>query len=179
MRFVLIISSLFIVLIVSPLFGQNASKDSCTCVPISVDSATNKAELIFFGEVLGVETNWMSGGMKYTFRVNGSWKQPTPEVFYLKSGWDDNCGAFFNKGERYLIFANKNFTAWRTTRCMPNQVWDNEKTTMLEGFGQSFTPTAETLDKGKFAWTIGLLGAGSILFFLLLIGRAWLRRKKE
>lgn len=158
-------------------FSQNASADSCTCVPIKVEQAVDSAALIFFGEVIGTETNWMSGGMKYTFRVNGSWKQPTPEIFYIKSGWDDKCGAFFKEGERYLIFANKNFTAWRTTRCLPNQNWPVEPS-LLEGLGTSFTPTANTIDTKSFAWTIGILGAVSIAFFFLLLGRAWMRRTR-
>ena len=160
------------------LSGQNSTVDSCTCVPLSLEAAQDSAELIFFGEVIGTETNWMSGGMKYTFRVNGSWKQPTTEIFFLKSGWEDKCGAFFKEGERYLVFANKNFTAWRTTRCLPNQAWTGDPA-LLEQFRQSFSPTSETIDTEGLIWTIGLLGLGSILFFLLLLARAWKRRKRD
>ncbi|MEZ4685326.1 MAG: hypothetical protein R3B47_04460 [Bacteroidia bacterium] len=162
----------------STLFSQEPKSDTCTCSVLSLEEARDSAELVFFGEVIAAETNWQKGGVKYSFRVNASWKQSVPQVIFVQSDWEKKCGSLFREGERYLVFGMKTFSAWGTNRCFPNLGWPVD-TAVVNLLGQSLPPDEHQASRRSFGLLIATLGGASMLFFLFLLGRAWIRRKKD
>jgi hypothetical protein len=158
--------------------GQNTSKDTCNCTMLSLEEAIDSAEIIFFGEVISAETNWQKGGVKYSFRVNASWKQSIPQVVFVQSDWKKECGSLFKEGERYLVYGMKTFSAWGTNRCFPNTVWPVD-TTVLNTLGDSIPPDEDSASRRSFGLLIAGLGGASLLFFFLILARAWKRRKRH
>ena len=80
---------------------------SCTNMP-EFDRAYEQSDVIFLGEVLGVE----SAEPEYydavwaTLRVEADWKGSPPATVRVLTGSNGaNCGFTFDPGERYLVFA--------------------------------------------------------------------------
>jgi hypothetical protein len=145
---------------------------------MSPEEAQDSAEMIFFGEVISAETNWQKGGVKYSFRVNASWKKSVPQVIFVQSDWKKACGSLFKEGERYLVYGIKTFSAWGTSRCFPNAVWPVD-TARINALGDSMPPDESKASRRSFGLLIAGLGGASILFFFFILARAWTRRKKD
>ena len=93
---------------------------ACECSSLADSIAFQQADLVFVGEVVGAETNWMSGGWKFSFLVKESWKQQTGQAYVVNSEWEKDCGYIFEQGKEYLVFVNRKFTP-KTNTCMGNR----------------------------------------------------------
>lgn len=89
---------------------------ACDCPAQSLDALRKRATHIFVGKVVRVETNWMSGGMKYTFQVSETWQRETDNLLVVNSAFPKQCGYAFQQGETYLVYAAKKFSL-RTDAC--------------------------------------------------------------
>lgn len=140
----------------------------CDCEPLSSQQAVEQADLIFKGVCTRVTTNWIAGGMKYSFAVAEAWKRRSDAHMIVNSGWESDCGFEFVEGQTYLVFANKKFSL-QTTRCSGTSLYDQD----LETFALvKELPPAEIAASpmvGMMIWTIAILGGFSILFVAFVV----------
>lgn len=143
----------------------------CDCTPITQpQAALDSADLAFVGTVTNVTTNWISGGMKFSFTVDRAWKRRVDSMVIVNSGWEGDCGARFETGKRYLVFANKKFSL-QTNRCNGTQSLASAGP-MLDYLDQQPTVAmAVSPMLTTMYWTIGSLGIFSLLFLAVVIFR--------
>lgn len=147
---------------------------ACECTPpASLAAAQAQADLVFSGRCTAVESNWISGGMKYVFEVNQSWNKTTSRLFILSTPWAKDCGDTFTPGQSYLVFVRRKFTP-KTYQCMGNQPLD-EAGAALDALGPGMPPEPSSLVVPMY-WTIGILGGLSLLFLGLILLRQRYRR---
>ncbi len=91
---------------------------ACECdLPLSPQAAADSADIIFEGQLVHQTTNWMSGGMKFTFAVRQYWKNRVDSVMVINSGFEQtDCGYAFQKDRVYLVYGQKKFSV-KTDRC--------------------------------------------------------------
>ncbi|MEL7343020.1 MAG: hypothetical protein AAGM67_21230, partial [Bacteroidota bacterium] len=142
----------------------------CDCTPLTAQEAVDQADLIFKGTCTRVTTNWIAGGMKYSFSIEESWKRRSDVHMIVNSGWESDCGFEFEEGQTYLVFANKKFSL-QTTRCSGTSLYRED----LEAFSllQDIAPAeiAPSPMVGMMIWTIAILGGFSILFVAFVVLR--------
>lgn len=154
-----------------PLMAQD-----CGCqVPGSLNEALKEADYGFTGKVIAVETNWISGGWKFTFQVDSSWKRAMEPVVIVNTGWEKaswkekGCGYLFQQGQSYVVFVKRKFTP-KTSVCSGNRLL-NEVERELPMLGKSL-PTRHSPQTGNMIWTMIGLGMFSFMFLaFVLFGR--------
>jgi hypothetical protein len=165
----------FATLLMASFLGLRAQE--CPCEPKnSPQEAIVAADIIFVGKLLRAETNWMSGGMKYAFEVERTWKMDADRMLYVNSEFERDCGYAFREGERYLVYANKLFTTKKTDSCSGSKpLLEAEADLAILGQG---SPTQTPASLNRAMWTMGLLIVGGILFLVLVVLRKKLIRPK-
>lgn len=140
----------------------------CDCQPLSTEEAVAQADLIFKGTCTRVTTNWIAGGMKYSFAVEKAWKRRSDAHMIVNSGWESDCGFEFEEGQTYLVFANKKFSL-QTTRCSGTTLYED---------GSAYQSLLEEESEGEIAaspmvsmmiWTIAILGILSVVFVAFVV----------
>ncbi|MEM6346020.1 MAG: hypothetical protein AAF927_19150 [Bacteroidota bacterium] len=145
---------------------------ACECIPLSTQAKIDSADIVFDGTVIYVNTNWMSGGMKYTFQVHQSWKRRTDTVMVINSGFaTTDCGYTFEEGQRYLVFARKKFS-FKTDACAGNMLIA-DATNYLSKLGQSQKPSQSSLVPLMY-WTLSGLTVFALAFMAFIV----LRKRK-
>lgn len=145
----------------------------CECIPPqNAQEAIAEANLIFVGKCIQSETNWMSGGWKFSFEVKETWKKGADRFMIINTGWEEqDCGYIFEKDSTYLVYAVKKFTL-KTDQCKGNKLLSEAKED-LQLLGQGDPPRQSSMVTMMY-WTIGILGAISILFVAAIV----LRKRK-
>lgn len=143
----------------------------CSC-PEKLNSP-EQANLIFKGKVIHVNTNWISGGWKFTFQIEKSWKRQTGKVLIINTAWEKDCGYIFEEGSEYLVYVYKGFTM-RTSACMGNTRWE-EARVLSASLGEELTPQPSS-NLPLMMGLMTLLGFLAIAFLALILVRA--KRKK-
>ena len=157
------------------LSGLQAQNCPCEAAPAPA-AAIEAADIIFAGRIIRVSTNWMSGGMKFTFEVEQYWKKRVDRYFVVNSGWESlDCGYLFEDGERYLVFVRKKFTA-KTDRCAGNQPLE-DALPALELLGPGSLPATSPDLPGMYLG-LAVLGLASLLFVAFVVLRKRLTGKK-
>ncbi len=137
----------------------------CTCDSLLPKAAFVQADLVVLGKCVFVNTNWMSGGMKYTFEVVNTWKRHTDQLFVVNSPFPQDCGGQFEVGKEYVVFVEKSFTP-KTNACMGNQLANQIDTS---AFGEPLFPQTSAM-ANMMIWTISGLAllAGLFVAFVVL-----------
>lgn len=145
---------------------------ACECVVQSPQAQIDSADVVFDGTVIYVNTNWMSGGMKYTFQVHQTWKRRTDTVMVINSGFaTTDCGYNFEQGKRYLVFARKKFS-FKTDLCAGNTLIADADT-YLNKLGPSQKPAKSSLIPIMY-WTLSGLTFLALAFMAFIV----LRKRK-
>ena len=147
---------------------------ACECENISNELAIAQADLILRGRVVSIETNWMSGGWKFTFLVNETWKGESGQAYVVNSQWEKDCGYLFKQGSEYLVFVNRKFTP-KTDACMGNRhIKQADDILRLLGPGNAIRP--QSPQAGMFNYIITGLAVMGILFMLVVVLRGKFKR---
>ncbi|MFK7925658.1 MAG: hypothetical protein AB8H47_27155 [Bacteroidia bacterium] len=142
---------------------------ACECINLGPQAKIDSADVVFDGTVIYVNTNWMSGGMKYTFQVHQTWKRRTDTVMMINSGFaTTDCGYNFEEGKRYLVFARKTFS-YKTDLCAGN-VLIEEADTYLSKLGSSQQPARSALIPLMY-WTLSILTVLAFAFMAFIVLR--------
>lgn len=142
--------------------------DSCDCEEPSLEVAFAAADFVVEGTCVFANTNWMSGGAKYTFEVAQSWKRSTDQLFVVNTPFESQCGAVFEEGKTYLVFVEKKFS-FKTFACRGNRLAAGVDVTVL---GDPMFPKKSPMAT-RMIWTISILALLASLF----IGFVVLRKK--
>ena len=105
-----------------PLFACKCCKDTLTA-----NERLENAWVVFKGTATEENNNWMSGGKKYTFVVEESWKQQANRVMYVNTPFEHLCGMRFEVGKKYMVFAKKDKRKLVTDCCFGNFETNEEK----------------------------------------------------
>ncbi|MEM6767822.1 MAG: hypothetical protein AAF824_24095 [Bacteroidota bacterium] len=128
-----------------------------------------QATYVFTGKVVGLNTNWISGGWKFSFQVEQSWKKTTSDFLIINTGWEDqDCGYVFEEGESYLVYVTRKFTP-KTRQCVGNKRL-SEAGEVLAWMGEGQTPARNAMAPAMF-WIVGLVGALSVMFIAFVVLR--------
>lgn len=151
-------------LICTTLTGLACPCDSTMTAQDFIDGANQ----IFVGKVIGVNTNWISGGMKYSFEVEKTWKRGADRLLFVNTGWDYECGFPFVEGEKYLVYGVKKFSL-KTSECMGTKALkEAEEDLKLLGVG------AQTRKSGlvpMVGWAMGAMVVLAMAFLAFVIFR--------
>lgn len=160
------------------LVGTGAAQaQACACEPAgSPEAAYEQADLVFEGKVIGLETNWISGGWKFTFAVTQSWKQQTNKVYIVNTPWEKDCGYLFEEGETYLVYVKRIFTP-KTNQCMGNRKV-SEAAERLALLGHGYPPQISIMYRQMVYLVSGLALLG-MLFLGFVIFRKKIRPHKN
>lgn len=154
------------------LFVGHARLFACECMDLGPQAQIDSADVVFDGTVIYVNTNWMSGGMKYTFQVHQTWKRRTDTLMVINSGFaSTDCGYDFEEGKRYLVFARKKFS-FKTDFCAGNTLIE-EADIYLSKLGPSQQPSQSSLISIMY-WTMGALAVLVFAFMAFIV----LRKRK-
>ena len=146
---------------------------ACDCSVVSTnEQAFEQADLIFKGKVVQVKTHWISGGWKYYFSVEKSWKRSTENFLSVNTPLEKDCGYVFEEGKTYLVYVKKGFNM-ETDACMGSLLWE-EAELRLPQLGQSY----ETAHSPLFMYTAWAVGGLSLLATLFLAYIIFHKRKK-
>ncbi|MEZ4772982.1 MAG: hypothetical protein R3D00_07360 [Bacteroidia bacterium] len=161
---------LFAVLFSLCLLTGQALAQPCSCEPdTDITQSFADADLVFEGKVVFVNTNWMSGGLKYSFEVNRTWKRPAAKYLIVNAPWEKDCGYPFKADSTYLVFVKKKF-GLKTDGCMGNTLISH-----ISGevpFAQdAFPPQNSTADTSFLAYTLGFAVLLSFLFIAMVVFR--------
>jgi len=140
----------------------------CTCKPVEITTAYNTADLIIEGEVVRITTNWISGGWKYTFKIDRSWKRSTDRVLFINSPWEKDCGSIFEEGKSYIVFIDKGFTM-KTQQCMGNVLVEEADATL--SYLEEGTPPTASPQVPYINFTLIILGVLALLFMAVVVLR--------
>lgn len=166
---ILLQSLLFLGVLNSPIYAS-----TCECEAISDEEAIAQADLVFRGRVVSIETNWMSGGWKFTFLVSETWKQESGQAYVVNSPWEKDCGYLFKQGSEYLVFVNRKFTP-KTNACMGNRhVKEADDLIKILGPGKPIRP--QSPQAGMFNWIITGLAVMGLLFMAMVVLRGKFRK---
>lgn len=128
---------------------------------ISLQEQIDQADIIFSGTCIFVNSNWISGGQKYVFQVDQTWKRRIDSLYIVNSKWIQDGGYVFKKDEQYLVYVDKGFTP-KTNICMGNKrLAEAEADLQLLGEGKA---PAKSSNISLMIWTVSLLGLFSFLF---------------
>lgn len=142
---------------------------ACSCEEGKVaQNYFEAANQIFVGQVIGVNSNWISGGMKYTFLVEKTWKRGADSLLVVNTGWDYECGYQFEKGKKYLVYGIKKFSL-RTDACMGNKLIE-EAEVDLQFLGEGNLPR-KSIAVPIAGWGMGIMVLGAMIFLAFVILR--------
>jgi hypothetical protein len=151
---------------------------ACDCEPKATpQEAYAAADIVFVGKVINAETNWISGGYKYIFQVERTWKMSADTLLYLKTPLEQDCGYIFEKGKRYLVYANKKFTAKETDSCSGSKTIE-EATEDLQLWGEGTTPRDPKMLKMNM-WTVGIAMVAGMVFLGVVVWRGGRRGRNR
>lgn len=140
----------------------------CNCEePANMQAALDQAQYAFVGTMIRTNTNWISGGWKFSFKVEKSWKKPVETLLIINTPWKQDCGYEFEEGKRYLVFVERKFSP-KTYACKGNRELEEGEEAILADLGKGYEPQTNKLQNTMF-WTIGILGALSIIFMAIVI----------
>lgn len=141
---------------------------ACDCEPKeSPQAAYAAADIVFVGKVINAETNWMSGGYKFVFQVERTWKMSADTLLYVKTPLEQDCGLIFKKGKSYLVYANKKFTSKQTDSCSGSKPIE-EATEELKLWGDGSTPRDPEMLKMNM-WMVGISMVAGMVFLALVV----------
>ena len=161
---------LLVLLFLAPNF---ATARKCGCdTPNSFDIAYEKANIVFVGTCMGVETNPIKGGLNIIFQVDSSWKRGIEKVATVHTNSANQCGYRFQPHERYVVFANKHHQSISTTNCEPNQLFEEGGQATIDKLGPATLPGRP----GK-AWNLILILGALTLAGMLFLAFVVLRKK--
>lgn len=156
------------VLFVASLSLQFA-RGECTCSPTAdLASAMVESDIIFRGVCLAENTNWISGGLKYSFEVSETWKKGTDRFFVVNTPFERDCGFLFEEGKEYLVFVQKKFSP-KTNRCLGTREI-GAAGNFLSGLGKGDKPRQSSLINPMY-WTIGFISLIPLIFMLVFFLR--------
>ena len=148
----------------------------CDSLP-TIQSAFNSANVVFLGAPASIIPNWISGGMKVTFKVEESWKRNIEKYFTLNVPEPANCGIAFDTDKKYLVFVSKNH-AYFTDSCSRTQLLENAKAD-LSFLGKSIQPGVDSSPKTAMYLMGGLVLAGmAFVAFVVLRKKIFSARGK-
>lgn len=151
------------------LFAGLAHVRACSCNPLSVEDAVEQADIIFRGKCLLGNTNWISGGLKYSFEVTETWKKGTDRFFVVNTPMQgEACGYAFVEGEEYVVFVSKKFSP-KTDQCMGNQPIGLADA-YLQQLGPGAVPRQSPLINSLY-WIIGFISLIPLIFMAVFIFR--------
>lgn len=141
---------------------------ACDCTPpASNEEALEASTFAFVGKCVLLNTNWMSGGMKYSFEVEQSWKQEAAPLMILNVPFIQDCGGVkFEVGKRYLVFVQKNF-ALKTNRCMGTKLAVEEE---IQALGEGLSPQKSSMAQ-PLIWTISGLVIACLALIVFVVMR--------
>lgn len=120
-----------------------------------------------------VESNWISGGMKYTFSVNRNWGKNTDKIMVVNTPFDRDCGYHFDQGRTYLVFATRKFNV-KTFFCSGNKPLSEAGADLARlGPGQ---PTRKSAQMATMMWVVAALGLLATLFVGLVVTRKFWKK---
>ena len=153
--------------------GQSEEPECAFPEATTVASALDIANIVFVGEFVDLNTNWVSGGYKLTFKVDQSWVRTTEPFITVNFPVNATCEIPFKKGEKYLVFVYKKFSL-KTDCCMPNLPLSQAGPALSE-LGESFPPSdspgTQSLPIIMTILTIG--GLELVLFVVLRKGKGY------
>ncbi|MEZ4825302.1 MAG: hypothetical protein R3C61_03265 [Bacteroidia bacterium] len=133
--------------------------------------AFESADLVFEGKVVFINTNWMAGGLKYSFEITRTWKRPAAKYLIVNTPWEKDCGYSFKADSSYIVFVNKKF-GLKTDGCMGNVSVSglSAETSLPKDF---FLPENNNTDKMVYflAYSLGIAVFLSIAFIALVVLR--------
>jgi hypothetical protein len=91
-------------------FAQTSEARACSCMKLTPAEGLSSAYAVFIGEVTTLEPNTATkfGGVEITLRVSKVWKGEIGEQVKVRTaGSSAACGYSFVKGERYLVYADR------------------------------------------------------------------------
>ena len=91
-------------------FSHTSEARACSCMKITPAEGLSSAYAVFIGEVTKIEPNTATkfGGIEITLRVSKVWKGEVGEQVKVRTaGTSAACGYRFVKGERYLVYADR------------------------------------------------------------------------
>ena len=142
------IKRIFLYLFLLSGYVAGVSGQGCDCENfLSEEVALEQADLVFVGKVVFVNTNWMSGGWKFSFEVEKTWKRQASNFLIINTGYEKDCGYLFDEGKRYLVHVKKTF-GLKTDACMGNKPIE-EATAELKVLGEGFSPQQGSGNSGQ------------------------------
>lgn len=141
---------------------------SCDCPPDGLAKARTTATHIFTGKVVRMESNWMSGGTKYTFEVHRYWGKPSDNILIVSTAFKNKCGYPFEEGREYLVYATKKFTL-KTMGCS-GTVPLGDATSLIAALGEGEAPHPSSMIY-PMIWTVAILGLLSLVFVGIVVTR--------
>ncbi|MDX2250470.1 MAG: hypothetical protein SF052_27055 [Bacteroidia bacterium] len=155
-----------------PLFfsGGQLYAQICDCLPPdNLSQALAGADLVFEGKVVFVNTNWMAGGMKYSFEVNRTWKRTAAKYLIVNTPWEKDCGYPFKTDSTYLVFVTKKF-GLKTDGCMGNM--PITKLNTRQPFTEvEYAPQNRSTGTDFLGYTLAIFLFLSLVFIALVVFR--------
>lgn len=142
---------------------------ACKCDP-DIDHAA-QANIVFVGTCLDISPNAIKGDLNIVFQVDSSWKRAIEHTATVHTP-TTNCHYQFQKGQRYLIYANKAHQTLKTTRCQPNRLLHGGPVIVEKSLGKTFLP-----GRPEFAQRMNIILIGLGLASLVFIGLIVLRKR--
>jgi len=148
-------------------FSLPIQAQTCDCTPLTAVQAQDSADIIFTGTCIQVESNWISGGMKFAFQVDQYWKKSVDQLFIVKTPFQKDCGVPFEEGKEYLVYVRKKFSP-KTDICMGTKERDIADADLVL-LGEGSTPKPSSLIMPMYITIGGLcfLAMGILAFAVL------------
>ncbi len=143
---------------------------ACDCVPKTAAQAIEEADLIYIGRLTYTTTNWIAGGMKYSFQIEKAWKRRCDSLMIVNSGWEQDCGISFRDNQEYVVFAKKKFS-YQTNRCSGTIRIEDAAEVLALLENEDPAPIVASPIVTIMYWTIGMLGFLSLAFVFLVVMR--------
>lgn len=127
-----------------------------------------EANVVIRGEVVEIATNWVSSGLKITFKIDESWIRTIERYTTVNTGTLDQGGYSFQKGSEYLVFVNKKFNM-KVNQC--------SRVGLVEDMGEELAQLGPGLkpsgSPGAFGLQVALvvLSFGSLAFVAFVVLR--------
>ena len=107
--------------------------NACSCMYPSFDDAFTRADVVFAGIATAFEdpsndnaSQSSCADVVYTFAVSRIWKGAVADSFEVHTARSSaSCGAEFELGEHYLVYARQGYNGLSTTLCTRNNVIDS------------------------------------------------------
>ncbi|GAB4403508.1 MAG: hypothetical protein OHK0039_02780 [Bacteroidia bacterium] len=142
---------------------------ACVCDPPATTAlALERADYAFVGTCTYVESNWIAGGMKYSFRIEESWKKQQGSFVIVSSPFEQACGTTFEQGMRYLVFVEKKF-APKTYACRGNRVLSGSD--IPDDMPATSMKPATSGLAATLRWVLAGLGGLAMIFVVFVVLR--------